>query len=286
MKSSVVIPTKNRFEFLLRALYSIHNQVEKPSEVVIVDDGSDQPIILPNSLNESLNIRIIRNISSFGGAEARNIGIKSSTSGIIFFLDDDDAWPSDYVKKHMDIHRSSRNCLLYTKKSIVHNNNLDKVIRESFSEVGDILTSNFIGTTSCVSAPKDSLIEVGGFDTNLKAFQDYDLWLRLSRICKVLSIESTSILYTINVKDGHHQISGNYTNHLSALNVFEEKYKSHEDKNKILGSVNFFVAKAIHRKNYFMSLKFSFTALIRGNTRSLALLIPYSIYNKFNIYTS
>ena len=41
-KISVIIPTYNRFKYLLKALESVRNQTYKNIEIIIVNDGSSQ----------------------------------------------------------------------------------------------------------------------------------------------------------------------------------------------------------------------------------------------------
>ena len=135
MKTSVVIVTKNRKDFLLRALDSVLNQTVKADEIVIVDDASDyniESVILDLDIE---NLKLIINPKSFGGAVARNIGAKATTGNILMFLDDDDAWESEKIKIQVECFKNDDTlALVYGGRKIVKDNNLDLVIRKSVSK--------------------------------------------------------------------------------------------------------------------------------------------------------
>jgi len=108
---SVIIPSKNRPEFLSNAIESVRNQTYRPIELIIIDDGSDQPI---NSKVKELNdrefsIQIIRNHPSKGVAAARNQGIKQSKGKWVAFLDDDDEWIKNKLERQVDELSNSTN---------------------------------------------------------------------------------------------------------------------------------------------------------------------------------
>lgn len=94
---SIVIANKDGEKFLEGCLSSI--LVEKGSyEVIVVDDGSDPPAVLPTSAKRA-GVRIIRQDKSVGAAEARNIGAASSRGKYLFFLDVDTKLHSGWYKE-------------------------------------------------------------------------------------------------------------------------------------------------------------------------------------------
>ena len=104
MNVSVIIPTYNRREELIRAVESVLNQTYRGTEVIIVDDGSDVKAgeILKN-LN-GMDLRIIYQANK-GPAAARNIGVEESRSEWLAFLDSDDFWHPDKLAKQIDFHK-------------------------------------------------------------------------------------------------------------------------------------------------------------------------------------
>lgn len=89
---SVVIPAWNRADLLLRALASVRAQTLRPTEIIVVDDGSDPPIeaVLDRSALEG--VTVLRSDINKGAAAARNIGIAAARGRFVAFLDSDDVW--------------------------------------------------------------------------------------------------------------------------------------------------------------------------------------------------
>lgn len=97
---SVIIPTYNRYTYLLNAVNSVLNQTYTNTEIIIVNDFSSQgeynSLDISDSrvkiinLDKETNSRVVCGFPSVG--YVRTIGIKNSTGQYIAFLDDDDIW--------------------------------------------------------------------------------------------------------------------------------------------------------------------------------------------------
>lgn len=100
---SVVIPTRNRPELLLRAVRSALQQTLGRLEVIVVIDGEggNQSVEALASLGDS-RVRSISLDLCVGGAEARNIGIRDARSAWIALLDDDDEWLPKKLEMQMN----------------------------------------------------------------------------------------------------------------------------------------------------------------------------------------
>lgn len=294
--TAVVIPTKNRKNMLLRAVISISKQKLPPKRVIIVDDCSDVPICSSLFLNvNNLSIRIINNKVSLGGAASRNIGITYADTAFVSFLDDDDVWEDCYLSEVNAVFERSSSCniAVYASKKFVLSTSLEKVFKKnkatSVVRCDELLNANIVGTTSCVTVPKQSLIDIDCFDKDLPALQDYDCWLRLAmNSMQFYPAELAYVHYTVNVSAK--QISGNYKNHINAKDIIlhkNEKSLSNSDMLKLDSLLSFFVAKAIHRKSYFSSLRYTFRAFfLTKKPKFLALLVPYRVFVFFGVYSS
>lgn len=105
-RASVVIPTRDRAEWLRHALASLAHQTLGPDqfEVVVVDDGSeDDTEAVAGSFGDSLAVRYVR-IDRSGIAAAKNIGVLVSTAPVIVFFDDDDVASPGMVEEHVRAH--------------------------------------------------------------------------------------------------------------------------------------------------------------------------------------
>lgn len=87
---SIVIPAYNRYQLIQNAIKSIYEQTMQDYEIIVVDDGSDIPLVILE--NEYKKVRVIRHKSNFGESAARNTGIQAATGKYIAFLDSDDEW--------------------------------------------------------------------------------------------------------------------------------------------------------------------------------------------------
>lgn len=109
--ATVVIPTYNRHEHLSGALDALERQAETevPFSVVVVDDGSAQPVRLPDR-SWPFGIRLVRLEQNTGRAAARNAGLAVVESPLVIFLDDDmrpqDGFVRAYVEAMEQEHRA------------------------------------------------------------------------------------------------------------------------------------------------------------------------------------
>ncbi|MBU5689296.1 MAG: glycosyltransferase family 2 protein, partial [Candidatus Aenigmarchaeota archaeon] len=85
---SVVIPTYNRKEMLIRLIKSIKKSTYKNLEIIVVDDASTDGTY-EEIKRKFPDVKIVRNEKNLLLAASRNIGIKNSKGKYIFLIDDD-----------------------------------------------------------------------------------------------------------------------------------------------------------------------------------------------------
>ncbi|MFV2045027.1 MAG: glycosyltransferase family 2 protein, partial [Anaerolineales bacterium] len=100
MQASVVIPTFNRGDSLLRTLESLENQPRLAGEfeVTVVDDGSDTVIDSIPSTNFGYPIRCVKGPHR-GATYARNRGARMGNGEVLVFIDDDVTLSNTALKK-------------------------------------------------------------------------------------------------------------------------------------------------------------------------------------------
>lgn len=96
---SVVIPTHNRPEMLRRAVDSVHGQIFREWEVIIVDDCSEIPVLASDFSVEPTRLQIVRNISNLGPGASRQVGVNLATGRYLCFLDDDDYYLPNHLER-------------------------------------------------------------------------------------------------------------------------------------------------------------------------------------------
>ena len=101
---SVIIPTYNREEYVVKAIDSVLGQKFDDYEFIVVDDGStDNTKEIVNKYGDM--IRYIYQHNS-GVSAARNTGIKLAKGEWVAFLDSDDEWRPDYLLTQIEYGRA------------------------------------------------------------------------------------------------------------------------------------------------------------------------------------
>lgn len=176
MLLSIVIPTKNRPEYLSQILGSIHSQISKSiaTEILIIDDGSKEKLLIKNrEICEKHKFKLLEQKISKGSGEARNRGIQEAKGEWIAFLDDDvildNEWFSNVIKR---LNSLDSNIIGIEGKVISKGNGLwDKEVENITGKL--YLTANII-------YKKAILISAGYFDDRfLKYGEDQELALRM-----------------------------------------------------------------------------------------------------------
>ena len=178
---SVIIPTFNREKVIGRAVNSVLSQSFKDFECIVIDDGSDDGT---DSLLHGFSgkIRAVKTENK-GVSAARNLGAKLAEGKYIAFLDSDDEWKQQKLKKQIGLMQESGLRISQTDETWVRNgrfvNKSSRYIRPSGYIFYNCLEVCAV-TPSSVMMEKELFFEYGGFDETFPVCEDYDLWLRMS----------------------------------------------------------------------------------------------------------
>ncbi len=175
---SVILPTWNRAGIIEEAISSVLSQTYENWELLIIDDGSDDDTgtILEKIVRSDSRVKY-HLIKHAGVAEARNFGLRHSKGELIAYIDSDNTWDQDYllVMTHATL---DKDCCAYCALRIVdHAENKIKACRKNAFDIQQLKESNYIDLNVFVHK-RDLYIELGGFDTSLKRWVDWDLILR------------------------------------------------------------------------------------------------------------
>ena len=224
---SVVIPSFNRLDYLLRAIESVLNQTYSKTEIIVVNDGSTEEGYLEHKyIKDIKQINLEQNqkiINGFGPGNIRNFGINKASGDWIAFLDDDDLWLKDKLEiqlnhlKGTDLKMSSTDALIgngiYNEKlkykSLLNDYYYKKIKKAVFRNYfinrfkkliyPETFTKDFITTvnpiiTSTVLLDKDLINQLNGF-RNLPYAADYDLWKGILQFTDCQYIDKPLIYY-------------------------------------------------------------------------------------------
>lgn len=100
MKVSAIIPTYNEEKYISKCLESLDQQSLKPTEVIVVDDGStDKTLkVLPELRITNYELRILRQKHK-GAGSSRNLGAKKARGDTLVFVDADMEFDKNFIKE-------------------------------------------------------------------------------------------------------------------------------------------------------------------------------------------
>ncbi len=182
---SVIIPTYNRADTLLRSVNSVLRQTYSNLELIVVDDGStDESVELLKSVNDPRLTVICQ--ENAGACAARNNGINNSHGEYIAFQDSDDEWNVDKIENQLEILRNKGDI------DVVFCNANKVDVNESTASLlhmdiaGGMVTKDQLQAYSLVSTQtifaRKECFDAEMFDENMPRLQDYDLVIRLAEI--------------------------------------------------------------------------------------------------------
>ncbi len=198
---SVVIPAYNAERFIATAINSALSQTYTPHEIIIVDDGScDNTQAVIAQYGDKIKYIYQPNA---GPAAARNLGVREAKGEWVAFLDSDDYWDKDHLEqlmKYADIQNEA--VLLYSGKKWVDREGIpiqDFPLQTLFPSgwiFSDMFTENYISSTSVILVKRAIVLDVGGFNEELRIAEDYDLCLRIAAIAPICGVPA----YTVNYR--------------------------------------------------------------------------------------
>ncbi len=201
----MVVPTRDRPLRLLGAVRSVLTQSHAELELIVVDDASQVPAASAlAAVSDDSRVRVIRAEPARGAAGARNLGLAHSTGDLVAFLDDDDRWfPNKlacqvtYLSEHPDVGFAWCHHLVVDEtkggRISVHRG-------PTSARPEQMLWANFAPSFSSVIARRSILQDELHCDEAFPSVEDWDLWLRCSRIAPVGVLDA--VLYAKTIHTG------------------------------------------------------------------------------------
>jgi glycosyltransferase involved in cell wall biosynthesis len=192
---SVVIPTRNRAEWLAGALASIDRTAGTRLEVekIVVDDGStDDTAAVAGKYGAKLLASPRR-----GASAARNAGMAAATGEFLLFLDDDDELLPDHLGPHLEMLRRDPTLDAVFGQVQLADQHMEavgdpypEVVEAPFHQM--LNTWQQIGSVVVRTAVRET---VGPFDESLSGSQDWDWLLRLSLRHRIAFVPVPCVLF-------------------------------------------------------------------------------------------
>lgn len=221
---SIIIPCYRHARFLRRAVESALGQTVAPSEIIVVDDGSAdnvQAAIRPYS-----NLRLLRQPNR-GPSAARNAGLQVAKSDKLVFLDADDILLPEAIAGGLRSFAGQPEAgFVYGAFRKTGWFGTRNEFRSPSTRL-DLIRSNSIGMIAAVMFDRTKLLQIGGFDEQLRIAEDWDVYLRLSRLFSFVGHRELVASYA-----RHH---GNVTNDVARMRLGVEVVRRLERERGLSG---------------------------------------------------
>ena len=197
---SIIVTYYKKKKYILKCLKSIFNQSYKNFEVILIFDDNDtnEYEYIKKLKKKFRKIIVYKNKKNLGAGESRNKGIKLSKGTYVAFLDSDDEWHKDKLKKQMKYMIKNSFSASHTSYQIV--NESQKFLARRTAKTLDhamLLKSCDIGLSSVIM--KRNLFNKNIKFANTKTKEDYVLWLNFTKNGKkIYGLDKTLLTWRKN----------------------------------------------------------------------------------------
>lgn len=201
---SVIVPVFNLHQHLEETLASLRAQTCTDWEAIIVDDGSTEPATCAAldelaARNTDPRVRVVR--ARHGGlSHARNVGLREATGKYILPVDADDMLTPEFIERCLRVYDEHENVGFVTAFLRHFRETPETPVAGWIPFGGDMDWMGVMNAASCSTAmmPRTLLLEIGGYDEDLVAYEDWDLHASiLERGYRGEVIPEFSILYRL-----------------------------------------------------------------------------------------
>ena len=199
---SIVMPAYNAQDYIQEAIQSVLQQTYTEWELLVIDDASsDRTAEIVNQLvRKDRRVHYIKNKANIGAAESRNRGVELAEGQWIAFLDSDDCWHPDKLKKQMDFAEKNNVEFVFSGSSFMDKEGRPlkyylKVPRSiSYTE---LLKQNIISCSSVLI--KKTLIADFPMKHAEDLHEDFAVWLQIlkNRHIEAFGIDEPLLIYRI-----------------------------------------------------------------------------------------
>ena len=228
---SIIVPTHNRVRLLPLTLHSVLQQQEVELEVIVVDDGSTDELRGTVHELDDPRVRLLRQEPPKGVSVTRNRGVAEAGGRWIAFVDDDDLWaPNKLVTQVRAAEDQGRGWAYAGSVNVSEDLRLlggappadpEEVVRA-------LPRTNLIpGGCSGVVVRRD-LLPSNPFDPSYRHLEDWDLWIRLSRLDRPVGISAPLVGYRIHGSNKSLDTVGL----IAELDIIEARYGGPIDRAK------------------------------------------------------
>lgn len=194
-KVTVVLPVYNGEANVDKAIVSVLEQTYKNLELIIVNDCSTDGTIniLEKYAKQDSRIKIVNNQVNLKLPRTLNVGFAQATGEYYTWTSDDNLYKRNAIEKMVEaLEINSDFDMVYADYTNIDAD--DCTVSEAYlAEPEQLLSGNVIG--ACFLYTKEIAKKVGEYDPNLFLAEDYDYWIRIWRMGKILHIDDNLYYY-------------------------------------------------------------------------------------------
>ena len=225
---SVIIPTYNNDDELIKTVSNVCSQSYKDIEIIIIDDGSsnktkDKILKLKNS-----RIKYYKNPTNLGVSKSRIEGVRKSKGEYIAFIDDDDVWLDEKLSKQSHIIKKKN--LDFVTSNFIINNMIDQTKYEKkLNNLEDNFQYSIIREPGpffqcCLFATPFLDKHINKLDSSAEPSEDWDFFISISKENpRMENLEENLFQWNLSKKS---QSSNDY-NEASAIEYIVSKHKEY-----------------------------------------------------------
>lgn len=255
---SIITPMYNSKKYISETIDSVISQTYKNWEWIIIDDAStDGSIeIVKEILIKDKRIKLIEKKINSGQVNSRNIGLKKIKGEIVTFLDSDDVWDKDFLKKQYNFLKKNNAkmvCSNYKRMNEEMTECLAVETVKDMIEYKDLLKRCYFSCLTTLFYKVENIF----FDETMEKLEDYLFWLEVLKKYKIaFGNKEVLAMYRIH----KNTVSSNKIKNVKWLYIiYKKKLK-----------LNFFVV-------IYLMLKFIVTNIIK-NRKTINYLIKTYFY--------
>lgn len=186
---SVIIPAYNCEKYLARAIESALAQCV-PMEILVINDCSkDGTENVAKQYQKHPEVRYMKNEKNLGAARTRNRGVRLAQGKYVAFLDADDWWEPDKLKKQLALIEREQVVLCCTARELV---NLEGASLGKVISVNKMIDYHRLLRHNCINCSSVLLLRKVALEFPMEhedSHEDYITWLRIlkkyGRACAV-----------------------------------------------------------------------------------------------------
>jgi|TARA_B110000259_G_scaffold157750_1_gene179813 teichuronic acid biosynthesis glycosyltransferase TuaG len=178
---SIITPYYKKKKYIELTINSVLQQTYKNFELIIIYDDQNKEDLnfLKNLIKKDKRIKLYINKKNLGAGRSRNKGIKLSQGSLIAFLDSDDLWTRNKLKKQIFFMKKSLVDISHTSYHIINSDN--KIIGSRIAKDMNhklLLSSCDIGLSTVIMKKEIITNKIKFAHINTK--EDYVLWLKIT----------------------------------------------------------------------------------------------------------